>query len=126
MSQLGNLASNGDFKIPINRRRRASRRRWRIGRRRRRGKPARREQQALVEQADADQNRAKADERQPAVDAAEIGEIDHEHLQHRDDARCFALLDDTDAQISRGAHNMETALNFVAHAKEEFERGPFP
>jgi hypothetical protein len=38
-------------------------------------------------------------------------------------ARCFALLNDTDAQITRWADNMETALNFAAHAKEEFEGG---
>ena len=41
----------------------------------------------------------------------------------KEKARCFALLNDTDAQITRWADNMETALNFVAHAKEEFERG---
>jgi hypothetical protein len=44
-------------------------------------------------------------------------------LALKEKARCFALLNDTDAQITRGAHNMETALNFVAHAKEEFEKG---
>ena len=37
--------------------------------------------------------------------------------------RCFALLNDTDAQITRWADNMETALNFAAHAKEAFEGG---
>ena len=44
-------------------------------------------------------------------------------LALKEKARCFALLDDTDAQITRWVHNMETAFNFVAHAKEEFERG---
>lgn len=44
-------------------------------------------------------------------------------LALKEKARCFALLNDTDAQITRGVHNMETALNFVVHAKEEFERG---
>lgn len=37
--------------------------------------------------------------------------------------RCFSLLNDIDAQITRWADNMETALNFAAHAKEEFEGG---
>ena len=41
----------------------------------------------------------------------------------KEKARCFALLNDTDAQITRWADNMETALNFAAHAKEEFNRG---
>ena len=41
----------------------------------------------------------------------------------KEKARCFALLNDTDARITRWADNMETALNFAAHAKEEFDRG---
>jgi hypothetical protein len=34
----------------------------------------------------------------------------------KEKARCFALLNDTDAQITKWADNMETALNFAAHA----------
>ncbi len=37
--------------------------------------------------------------------------------------RRFGLLNDTDARITRWAHNMESAFKFVSRAKDDFENG---
>ncbi|MET4424257.1 site-specific DNA recombinase [Bradyrhizobium sp. JR18.2] len=41
----------------------------------------------------------------------------------KEKGRCFALLNDTDGRVTRWANNMESAFDFVTHAKEEFENG---
>ena len=44
-------------------------------------------------------------------------------LALKEKARCLALLNDTDSRITSWADAFETALHFVAHAKDEFEAG---
>ena len=40
----------------------------------------------------------------------------------KDKERCSAFLSDIDGRITSWSNNMESAFNFVTHAKEEFEK----
>jgi site-specific DNA recombinase len=44
-------------------------------------------------------------------------------LALKEKARCIAFLNDTDGRITSWADAFETALHFVAYAKDEFEKG---
>lgn len=56
----------------------------------------------------------------------EISEEEYREKKTRwlkEKGRCFALLNDTDGRVARWANNMESAFDFVTHAKGEFENG---